>query len=281
MLDVTFYGVRGSTPCPCDGNVRYGGNTACVTVESPGQEPLVLDLGTGLRSWGLTQPTDGSFRGSALLTHIHWDHVQGLPFFAPIDRVGARLDIYGPVQEGGISLEQAFDDFMRPPYFPVQATDLRGEIVFHDLDHADIVVGDTKVKIRPVPHCGPTNGYRIERDGTSVAYISDHQSPRDGSHSVADSVLELCDGADLLIHDAQYTPEEWAERSHWGHCTVDYAVTVAREAGARRLVLFHHDPSHDDDMVDRLLEGARQRAAACGVDEVIAAYEGLTVTLGG
>jgi phosphoribosyl 1,2-cyclic phosphodiesterase len=279
VLDVTFYGVRGSTPCPCDGTRRYGGNTACVTLESPGDDPIVCDLGTGFRGWGLNLPLDGSFRGSALLTHIHWDHIQGLPFFAPVDRPGARLDVYGPVQDGGLSLERAFDELMRPPYFPVRARDLRGDIVFHDVDDVDVMVGDTKVRVRPVPHCGPTSGYRIERAGSTVVYISDHQSPLDGSHRVAESVLELCDGADLLIHDAQYTPEEWRERSHWGHCTVDYAVHVAREAGVRRLALFHHDPSHDDETIDRLLEGAREQAARCGIDEVIAAYEGLTVTL--
>lgn len=277
-MNVTFYGVRGSTPCPSDTNRRYGANTACVALEVPGADPIVLDLGTGLRFWGQTQPTDGTFRASALVTHVHWDHVQGLPFLVPIDRPGARLDVYGPVQEGGQSLVAAFEEFMRPPYFPVRSSDLRGTIEFHDLDDADVAIGDAKVRVRSVPHCGPTNGYRVEREGVSVAYISDHQSPMDGSSAVAGSVLELCDGADLLIHDAQFTPEEWKEKAHWGHCSVDYAVTVARESGAKRLALFHHDPSHTDDDVDRLLEGARASAAGCGIDEVVAAYEGLTIS---
>src|SRR5438477_3633445 len=143
-LRVTFYGVRGSTPCPCEANRRYGGNTACVALETPGSEPIVLDLGTGLRYWGDTLPKDGSFRGAALITHLHWDHVQGLPFFVPADRVGAKFDIYGPVQPDGLTLEQAFEDFMRPPYFPVRFTDLRGDIRFHDVSDADIVIGDAK-----------------------------------------------------------------------------------------------------------------------------------------
>ena len=270
--------MRGSTPCPCDANRRYGGNTACVALEVPGSDPIVLDLGTGLRFWGLTQPTDGTFRGTALVTHLHWDHVQGLPFFVPVDRPGARLDIYGPRQEGGLALADAFGEFMRPPYFPVRASDLRGTIAFHDVDDADISIGDAKVRVRPVPHCGPTNGYRIDWDGVSVAYISDHQAPMDGSATVADSVLELCDGVDLLIHDAQFTPEEWKEKAHWGHCSVDYAVDVAREAGAKRLALYHHDPSHGDDIVDALLAHAREAAAGCGIDEVVAAAEGLTIS---
>ena len=141
--------------------------------------------------------------------------------------------------------------------------------------------GDAKVTSRPVPHVGQTAGYRVELDNTVVAYVSDHQAPSDGSMAVADTVLELADRVDLLIHDAQYTPEEFAEKSHWGHCTVDYAVFVAREAGAKRLALFHHDPARSDDQLDVLLEGAREAAAETAIAEVVAAYEGLTVSLSG
>src|SRR3954449_13246929 len=274
LLNVTFYGVRGSTPCPCEENLRYGGNTACVALESPGSEPIVLDLGTGLRYWGDTLPKDGSFHGSALVTHLHWDHVQGLPFFVPADRPGARFDIYGPMQEG-LSLEQAFEEFMRPPYFPVRFTDLRGDIAFHDLSDSDIVIGDAKVKVRSVPHVGITNGYRVEMGGAVVAYISDHQQPMDGSMDIPDSVVELCEGADILIHDAQYTPEEFAEKRHWGHCTVEYAVEVAKAAEVRTLCLFHHDPSHGDDFVDDMLVRAHQARNGTGSPgEILAAAEG-------
>jgi ribonuclease BN (tRNA processing enzyme) len=277
MVNVTFYGVRGSTPCSCDANQRYGGNTACVAIESPGSEPLCLDLGTGLRFWGETQPLDGTFRGHALITHLHWDHVQGLPFFVPINREGAELHIYGPPQNGQ-SLEEAFDRFMCPPYFPVHVDDLAGRIQFHDLGDADVAIADAKVKSRSVPHVGPTNGYRIEMGGTSIAYISDHQQPIDGSTTVTDDVLELCDGADLLIHDAQFTPAEFAEKSHWGHCTIDYALQVARESGVRRLALFHHDPGHGDECLDALLCEARRSEHARHLDEVLAAHEGLTLS---
>jgi phosphoribosyl 1,2-cyclic phosphodiesterase len=242
----------------------------------PGEDPILFDLGTGLRLLASTQPLDGSFRASALVTHIHWDHVQGLPFFPPIDRPGAQLDVYGPAQEQG-PLADVFGDFMRPPYFPVQFSDLRGDIRFHDVLDDDIEIGSAKVKVRPVPHCGPTVGYRVDWHGVSVAYISDHQAPL-GLDTVPDSVLELCDGVDLLIHDAQYTPEEFREKAHWGHCTVDYAVLVAREAGAGTLCLFHHDPAHGDDELDRLLAGARATGKAMGVDDVISAAEGLTLT---
>lgn len=276
-MNVTFYGVRGSTPCPSEGNRRYGGNTSCVALESPGHDPIVLDLGTGLRMYGETLPLDGSFRGHALVTHVHWDHVQGLPFFVPVLQDGASFDVYGPPLPDQ-SLAECFETFVAPPYFPVSVAQLPGLIQFHDVSDTDISVGDAKVKVRPVPHTGLTNGYRVEQDGVSVVYISDHQMPVDDPERITDDVLELCDGADLLIHDAQYTPIEFAARHDWGHCTVDYAVHVAAEAGVRRLALFHHDPSHDDHVVDCLLAGAVEQAKG-RIDEVFAAAEGLTVVL--
>lgn len=276
-LRVTFWGVRGSTPCPCEANARYGGNTACVALEVPGEPPIVFDLGTGLRFFGGSQPADGSFVGTALVTHIHWDHVQGLPFFVPIDRPGARLDVYGPTQEEG-PLGEVFGDFMRPPYFPVHFSELRGDIRFHDVMDDDVSIGNAKVRVRPVPHCGPTVGYRVEWEGTSIAYVSDHQAPL-SLDTVSDAVLDLCDGVDLLIHDAQYTREEFAEKSHWGHCTVDYAVRVAKDSGARRLALFHHDPSHGDDVMDALQYQARCLGYQSGIRDVFAASEGMTLDL--
>lgn len=275
-MKVTFYGVRGSCPCPSEANHRYGGNTACVSLTVPSQSPIIFDLGTGLRTFGDTQPVDGTFKGTALVTHIHWDHVQGLPFFPPADRVGAQFDIYGPQQDEG-TLAEVFDGFMRPPYFPVTCSDLRGAIDFHEVLKDDLVLGSARVAVRPVPHCGPTVGYRVEWEGKVVTYISDHQAPL-GLDSIADSVLELADGADVLIHDAQYTRAEFEEKSHWGHCTIDYAVKVAETAKARTLVLFHHDPAHSDDRMDELFADARGLPSAGG-PEVIAAFEGLEISL--
>jgi phosphoribosyl 1,2-cyclic phosphodiesterase len=279
LLNVSFWGVRGSTPCPCEQNRRYGGNTACVALEAPGIDPIVLDLGTGLRFWGGSLPQDGSFRGTALVTHLHWDHVQGLPFFAPINCPGARLDVYAPRPSDDVSVADAFEEFMRPPYFPVRATDLFGDIHFHDVGPSELTIGRASVTVRDVPHVGATNGYRVEIDGITIAYISDHQQPLEGDE-IAPSVLELCRDADLVIHDAQFLPDDFAVKSNWGHCTVEYAVHVAAASGARRLALFHHDPARQDDAVDALLEDARRLGAERGLDEVFAAYEGLTVNFG-
>lgn len=277
-MQVTFYGVRGSTPCPTDGNQRYGGNTSCVAVESAGHEPIVFDLGTGLRLWGDTLPHDGTFHGHALVTHVHWDHVQGLPFFVPVLRPGASFTVYGP-PPGDSTLEECFRQFIAPPYFPVNVGDLPGTIDFVDVCDTEMVVGDAKVMVRAVPHVGSTNGYRVELDGRSVAYISDHQMPPDGSFTITDGVRELCDGVDLLIHDAQYTAEEFVDKSTWGHCTVEYAVHVAAECGVRTLALFHHDPAHNDEMVDCMLVKAKVAPGANRVKEILAAAEGLTIDL--
>jgi len=276
MVNVTFWGVRGSTPCPCDANKRYGGNTACVSVEAPGQDPILFDLGTGLRFFGESLPADEVFHGISLVTHLHWDHVQGLPFFTPINRPGAHLTICGRHDEG--TLAEAFEDFMRPPYFPVRPGDLCGEITFRDTDDESFKFGRARITAANVPHTGATNGYRVELDGFTIAYISDHQQPTD-SEAIEPSVLALCDGADLVIHDAQYEPHEFAVKSDWGHCTVEYAVRVAAEAGAKRLALFHHDPSHGDEIIDRLLLEAKAFAEGTSVTEVIAAAEGTTVAL--
>ena len=238
--------------------------------------PIIFDLGTGLRAFGETQPLDGSFRGTALVTHIHWDHIQGLPFFPAADRVGAKLDIFGPEQDEA-TLTELIDGLMRPPYFPVTYSELRGDFKFHEVLKDELHIGDATVIVRPVPHIGPTVGYRLELDGKVITYISDHQAPL-GLDSVADTVLELAQGADVLIHDAQYTDAEFEQKSHWGHCTVEYAELVAREAHAKRLILFHHDPSHGDESMDAILADAQRAAEPYGL-EVDAAFEGLKLNL--
>lgn len=277
-MTISFHGVRGSTPCNDPGTARYGGNTSCVSVAAPGEEPLLFDLGTGLRYFGRQQPVDQPFRGSCLLSHLHWDHVQGLPFFVPLLSAGSSLDVYAPASEHG-SVEEMFARTFTEPLFPVSIEHLPGTIRFHDVADHDFRVGGFEVVSRLVPHVGATCGFRVEHSGRSVAYLSDHQQPPDGSFAATPGALELCRGADVLIHDAQYTVAEFARKCDWGHSSIDYAVWLAVEAGVRRLVLFHHDPAHDDEMVDALTA----TAAACGRQqglEVVAAFEGMSLTVG-
>ncbi len=281
-MQVTFFGVRGSCPCAGDRYRRVGGNTSCVLVDIVGDQPLILDLGTGLRALGDAMSVQLRRQGrplsaTALLTHLHFDHILGLPFFGPLHDPGADLTIYGPRQEG-VSLEETLHAAVQPPFFPVHMADFRGELHFEDADDTDFAVGTAKIRARPVTHRGSTLGYRIDADGASLAYIPDHQAPLD-RRNVSEAVLDLCGGVDLLIHDAQYTDEEFADKSDWGHSTIPYAVRVAAQSSARRLLLFHHDPSHEDRELDRLLGLARKLADAEQID-VSLAVEGMTVELG-
>jgi phosphoribosyl 1,2-cyclic phosphodiesterase len=279
-MKVTFHGVRGSFPCVTPSNRRYGGNTAAVSLEVAGEPLLLLDLGTGLPLLdGAAGRADqgGGFEATALLTHLHFDHVQGLPFFPPVLEAGTVLDVYGPHQPGG-SLRQAVAGLIGPPYFPVPLDELPADLRFHEVLDETFEVGRAVVTVRPVPHLGPTVGYRVQWDGATLAYVSDHQAPLD-LDQVDDAVLELCDGVDLLIHEAQYTPEEFREKPDWGHCTVDYAVLVAQKAGARRLCLFHHDPWRSDDDLDALVAAAGRECVGTSVVEVTAAAEGSTLIL--
>jgi phosphoribosyl 1,2-cyclic phosphodiesterase len=278
-IRVVFNGVRGSTPCAGGAYARYGGHSSCVAIEADNSPPIVFDLGTGLRPYGLR--CDDEFHGSVLLTHLHWDHVQGLPFFTPLHREGATLDVYGPRQDAG-PLGQVFERLMSPPFFPINPGQLAGDVRFHDTGEDDFPVGGAKVRSRWVRHVGPTLGFRVDWNGVSVAYIPDHGpgcNPDDADDYVPHEMLELCDGVDVLIHDAQHTSAEWAPKRHWGHCTVDYAIHVAREAGARRLVLFHHDPAHGDDALDHIEVAAQDTASHLGAPEVAAAYEGMELEL--
>lgn len=282
-MEVTFYGVRGSCPCAGDGYRRYGGNTSCVLVANEGDDPLILDLGTGLRSLGDTLEQQMRAEGrpltaTALLTHLHFDHILGLPFFSPLHDPGAVLTVYGPRQDGG-RLQDTLPNAVQPPFFPVELTEFRGEVCFHDTWNEDFAVGSAKVLARSISHPGNTLGFRIEIEGKVLAYVPDHQAPVD-RRGVSEGVLELCHHADLLIHDAQYTDEEFVEKPDWGHSTVAYAVHVAAQAEARELVLFHHDPARTDREIDRLVAHARRLPDAGSLHAISAAREGTSVDLG-
>lgn len=268
--------MRGSTACHGGDTVRYGGNTSCVAVEVPQHDPIMFDIGTGSRYFG-AKFTGELFRGICLLSHAHWDHIQGLPFFPPLLRSASnRLDIYAPSQADGTTLSRVVDQMLRPPLFPVGIDSLPGAVAFHAVADTDFEIGDIKVKSRLIPHLGNTCGYRLDWNGRSVAYLSDHQQPGVDVYTTTANVRELCDGVDLLIHDSQYTRTEFEQRSDWGHCTVDYAIWIAGECGARNLALFHHDPTHTDDAIDEIVAAAHVRG---GPVNVFAASEGLRFTI--
>jgi ribonuclease BN (tRNA processing enzyme) len=282
-VEITFFGVRGSCPCAGEGYRRYGGNTSCVLVDIEGDAPLILDLGTGLRALGdmleKTLRAEGRpLEATALLTHLHFDHILGLPFFGPLHDPGASLLVYGPRQEGS-SLKETLHAAVAPPFFPVHMTDFRGEVSFNDIADDEFAIGSAKIRSRTIDHRGHTLGFRVEADGHSVVYMPDHQAPLD-RRSISEGVLELCDGADLLLHDAQYTDEEFVDKSEWGHSTVPYAVRVAAESGVKRLILFHHDPSHTDRDIDRLVTRARRLPDAKRLEDISAAHEGSVIKLG-
>jgi ribonuclease BN (tRNA processing enzyme) len=279
-VQLTFFGVRGSCPCSGQGYHRYGGNTSCLLVEVPGDDPVIIDLGTGLRALGqhLEARLDGEpLRAVALLSHLHYDHILGLPFFGPLNHPAAVFDIYGPDGPDG-RLCEVLPRIVHPPFFPLALEQFNAQIRMHSLGDDELAVGSAKVKARAIPHIGHTLGFRFEVGGVALAYLSDHQAPLDGQ-GVAAGVRELCDDADLLIHDAQYNEEEFARKQTWGHSTVSYAVRVAASCGVGRLLLYHHDPVHVDDEIDRLLDRARAMPEAGSLTEVVAASEGLVVEL--
>jgi len=184
------------------------------------------------------------------------------------------MEIIGPPQERG-TLAEALAEGLAPPLFPVGLDALPGTFSFREIADGAFNLGSVQVTAFPVTHVGPTSGYRLDADGASVAYISDFQQPFDGSLELSETVVEHCRGVDVLIHDAQYDADEFVSKSTWGHCTVEYAVEVARATEAKRLVLYHHDPGHDDDWVDRACRYAAELAG--GSCEVIAASEGLVL----
>jgi phosphoribosyl 1,2-cyclic phosphodiesterase len=272
---LTFCGVRGSTPAPGPDFVRYGGHTSCVAVAHDGAAPtLILDAGTGVRRVTALL-NDQPFTGTILLTHLHWDHTQGLPFFRAGDRDDARVTLLLPDQQDGTGAEETLARAMSPPHFPIRPGQLRGTWSFGAISPGELEAGGFTVQAREIPHKGGrTLGYRVS-DGRSVAaYVTDHCPTAlgpgpDGWGEYHAAALELAAGADVVVHDAQLLAEEVAAEAAFGHAAADYAVALAERAGARQVVLFHHRPDRTDDALDQLA----QRFAAAPVPVIVAAEE--------
>jgi phosphoribosyl 1,2-cyclic phosphodiesterase len=273
-MKVRFWGVRGSIPVPGPHTARVGGNTPCVEVRTADREVIILDAGTGIRALGRELESNASQRLLAVLlfSHTHWDHIQGLPFFSPARMHHNRLVIMGE-QRLGRRLERVLAGQMSDVYLPFSLEDLHADLLIKEVHDGEQIVAGDRTTVLPyrLPHPGGVFGYRLTSQGKVVVYASDVNHPSQGLDT---RVIELARGADLLIHDAQFTPEEKQERPAWGHSSWLEAAQVAQQAGVRRLALFHHDPDHGDDQ----LEEIEQQAQACFPGAMLA-REGLEITL--
>jgi phosphoribosyl 1,2-cyclic phosphodiesterase len=275
-VNVTFWGVRGSVPTPGPDTARYGGNTSCVSVQAEPASLVVLDAGTGICQLGNHFPSDVE-RVDILLTHLHMDHIIGLGFFSGLYREGLDVHMWGPDSTIG-KLRERLSRYLSPPLFPVRIRELPCRLSLHSLPLAPFSLPSFDVMATLVCHPGATVGYRISGSAT-VAYLPDHE-PALGVRSFPEAArwtsgYELVANADVLIHDAQYTDDEYGARPGWGHSAIRHTVALAELASVRQLVPFHHDPSHDDARLDALYDAIEEPAGMA----VTPAREGLSLTL--
>jgi phosphoribosyl 1,2-cyclic phosphodiesterase/CheY-like chemotaxis protein len=280
---VRFWGTRGSIPKPGPSTLRYGGNTSCVEVRSAAGTIAMLDCGTGAVSFGaeLMQRGKRPLRGNLLISHTHWDHIQGLPFFAPLFVPGNEWDVYAP-RGFEQSVRETLAGQMQSTYFPVELEQLGAAIRYHDLTEGVFDLGDIKVSAQYLNHPALALGYRLEADGVTVVYACDHEPHSRalayGSGDVGGQDqrhAEFLTGADLLIHDAQYRASEYEGKIGWGHSTIEYVVAMAQLAEVKSVALTHHDPLRDDDTIDKEVAEIRAHLKAQGASlEVFAAAEG-------
>lgn len=299
-MKLKFWGVRGSIPTPGKHTVRYGGNTPCLELRLDDDKLIILDAGTGIRNFGDDLINNGeSVKAYLLITHPHWDHIQGFPFFKPAFISGNELTIVG-TERPGKTLSEIISEQMNRIYFPVQLRELKANINFIPIrEEGELEVYEAKVKTLYVNHPGFTVAYRLEYNGKVLIYISDNE-PYDraaaaslsnfeqfvkekfnsGTGDPNQRVFDFCDGADVLIHDATYTPEEYIDRVGWGHSHYLFALRVAAEANVKRLYLFHHDQNHSDEKVDDILKKCKKEVKTRGYKfECEAAAENMVISI--
>jgi len=294
-MRVRFWGTRGSIATPGSDTNFFGGNTSCVELTTANGDLLIFDCGTGARRLAAELMAQGkkAINSNILLGHTHWDHIQGFPFFSPAFVKGNSVAIYGPEGSRG-SLHEVLAGQMEFTYFPIELNQLPAAITYHDLTEGIHTIGGARVATQFLNHPAMTVGYRVEADGVAVVYLVDHEPFSDelwragAEPGRIESILHDGDrrhakfmaDADLVIHDAQYTPEEYGPKKTWGHSTYDYVVQIAAAAGVRQVALTHHDPSHNDHFVADIERKARTLALQRGTGlDVFCAYEGCELVL--
>ncbi|MEK7667972.1 MAG: MBL fold metallo-hydrolase [Gemmatimonadota bacterium] len=283
---VTFWGTRGTIPTPGPHTARYGGNTPCVEVRDPSGHLVILDAGTGIRSLGRhlqQQAGPGGVRADIVVSHAHWDHIQGLPYFAPFFVKGNTLTVWGPKQ-GDVGMDTILKNLMQPVVFPVPLEALAATLEVRHVGAEPIAAPGCTITAMRVRHPSVTMGYRLTfPGGKSLVYVSDNELGPGGQYEVpADwraRFVEFIGDTDLLIHDSMYTPEEYPRYSGWGHSSFAESAELAIDAGARRVALFHHEPEHSDSMLDEISNRARDLAGQHGRLDVVLAAEGMKLTL--
>jgi phosphoribosyl 1,2-cyclic phosphodiesterase len=267
-MRVKVWGARGSVPAPGPEMNRYGGNTSCVEVTLSDGETVILDAGTGIRTLGFALAARMP-KINILLTHLHLDHIQGLMFFPPCFRAESRITIWGPASPEA-SLETRVARYISAPLSPVEVKELPCDVSFRDAPASEWEIGAARIRAEAVTHRGPTLGYRITDGATTLCYIPDHEPalgmPLDGLDPEWISGYDLARGASLLLHDCQYTDQEYPDHVGWGHSRLTDTLTFARNVGAERLMLFHHDPLHSDDFLDAFHGTAIERWEELGGD---------------
>jgi len=272
-VQLKFWGVRGSTPTPVITNLRCGGNTSCLELQNSDGESVIFDAGSGIRNLGqqMIQRAAGKpLDVKIFLTHFHWDHIQGVPFFAPL--YGPKNNVAFHSSTNCLPLVETLEGQMAQPYFPVSFSQVSSKRDFNEISAGEVIkVGNLRIQPFALNHPQGAAGYRIEADGAVIVYATDFE------HGVPkfDSILrEYAHNADVLICDSQYTPGEYESHRGWGHSTWENATSVAQDANANHLILFHHDPEHDDDQMDRITARASE-----SWENTVAAYEGYSIVL--
>ncbi|MBS3027584.1 MAG: MBL fold metallo-hydrolase [Dolichospermum sp. DET50] len=257
QFNVQFWGVRGSIPSPGLDTVRYGGNTPCVSMQVGGKR-LIFDAGTGLHVLGKSLLSQMPVEGHLFFTHSHWDHIQGFPFFTPAFINGNKFDIYGAIAPDGSTIEQRLNDQMLHPNFPVPLQIMQSNLTFHNVQPGQpIYIDDIIVETAPLNHPGEAVGYRVNWQGGAAVYITDTEHYAD---HLDENVLWLARNADVLIYDSTYSDEEYSNpkssKIGWGHSTWQEAIKIAKAANVKTLAIYHHDPAHNDDYLDRVGDNA-------------------------